>query len=338
MKATSAAFPASLPPCGIVVIGRNEGMRLGPALASAVATGWPVVYVDSRSTDDSVLIAKEAGAEVVELDATAELSAALARNVGAAALCRDHPEVELLQFIDGDCVLEPDWVERARRELAERPDLAAVCGYRREEQPRRNGFHRVAELEWHMGPVGEVNDFAGDVMMRRSWFERVGGYDPVVMAGEDTEMSSRLRAVGARLMRIDAVSTTHDIAMSTLRQWWRRAERGGYGAALVAHRHWRTDRLFWPQTRRAVLWGVVAPALAVAALRWTRLPLVVVGARFALSVALAARGVRHAEATLRDRLAWGLSCASSLVAGAFGALRYGREALLGRHPHLIEYK
>jgi hypothetical protein len=66
----------SMQRCGIVVIGRNEGARLGRSLPVAVGSGYPVVYVDSRSSDDSVAVALECGAAVVELDATVRLSAA----------------------------------------------------------------------------------------------------------------------------------------------------------------------------------------------------------------------------------------------------------------------
>ena len=45
-----------------VVIGRNEGRRLERSLDSVLATGLPVVYVDSGSTDGTPgPIARRAG-------------------------------------------------------------------------------------------------------------------------------------------------------------------------------------------------------------------------------------------------------------------------------------
>ena len=324
--------------CGIVVIGRNEGARLGRALEAAVATGKPVVYVDSRSTDDSVVLAKECGADVVELDATVRLSAAVARNAGFERLLGEHPTIEFVQFIDGDCILEPDWVDRAAAALADDPTLAAVCGWRRESEPRRNVFHRIAEIEWGLGGTGPVDAFGGDAMIRVDWFRRAGGYNPVVMAGEDPEFSARIRGEGGTIVRLDAVSTWHDIRMTALRQWWRRAERSGYGGALVAHLHRRSDRLYMHETQRSLLWGAMAPLGALVLLRWTRVPLVAVVAKYGLSTFRAARGARGARLTSIDRIAWGVSCVMSAVPQALGALRYIREAALGRHPHLIEYK
>lgn len=68
---------------GAVVIGRNEGPRLAACLASLRAEAVaPLVYVDSGSTDDSLGIARRAGAEVVVLDPTVPFTAARARNAG----------------------------------------------------------------------------------------------------------------------------------------------------------------------------------------------------------------------------------------------------------------
>lgn len=323
---------------GVVVIGRNESARLHRTLESATQSGAPVVYVDSRSTDDSVAIARACGVEVVQMAAAAVPSAALARNLGFEHLTAQWPSVRFVQFVDGDCVLQDGWLTAAVAALESDDGVVAVCGYRHEEQPRKNVFHRVAHLEWQMGPVGEISDFAGDAVIRASALAEVGGYNPRVMAGEDTELSSRLTAAGGRILRLDVVSTVHDIAMTTVRQWWRRSQRGGYGAMQVAHLHRTTDRLFVDHAQRALLWGAAAPAVAVLALRWTRLPLLLLGARFAVSGLRAARSIAPTVGSTTDRLAYGLSCSLSVVPGAIGALKYLAEAMRGSHPALIEYK
>ena len=74
------------PVIGAVIIGRNEGDRLGLCLASVSAQIPHIVYVDSGSDDGSVERARMAGAEVVELDMTQPFTAARARNAGFEAL------------------------------------------------------------------------------------------------------------------------------------------------------------------------------------------------------------------------------------------------------------
>src|SRR5258706_16083997 len=87
---------------GVVVIGRNEGMRLVKCLVSLRSTekDLPVVYVDSGSTDDSTTAAERAGASVVRLDMRIPFTAARARNEGFAAVRSRHPDMEYVQFID----------------------------------------------------------------------------------------------------------------------------------------------------------------------------------------------------------------------------------------------
>src|SRR5262245_33530532 len=124
---------------GIVAIGRNEGERLVRCFASA--RGAPVVYVDSGSRDDSVALARAAGAAVVELDARQPFTAARARNEGFRRLRAAAPHLEYVQFVDGDCELAAGWIEAAAAFLGAHPEVAAVCGRRRERHPERSLYN-----------------------------------------------------------------------------------------------------------------------------------------------------------------------------------------------------
>src|SRR5687768_17706012 len=95
---------------GVIAIGRNEGERLRRCLASVVGKGCAaVVYVDSNSSDGSVAMARGMGVEVVELDMSLPFSAARARNAGFERLVQAAPHVEFVQFVDGDCEVQPTW-------------------------------------------------------------------------------------------------------------------------------------------------------------------------------------------------------------------------------------
>src|SRR3954471_704047 len=96
---------------GVVAIGRNEGDRLRACLASALRDCAHVIYVDSGSTDGSVELARELGAQVVELDLSIPFTAARARNAGFEKLISIAPEVEFVQFVDGDCEIVEGWIE-----------------------------------------------------------------------------------------------------------------------------------------------------------------------------------------------------------------------------------
>lgn len=113
---------------GAVVIGRNEGLRLQRCLKSLRAVIEHVVYVDSGSTDDSLAIAAECGVESVSLDTSTTFSAGRARNVGFARLMAEHPDLAVVQFVDGDCELDAGWIDVGFKALTERVEVAVVCG------------------------------------------------------------------------------------------------------------------------------------------------------------------------------------------------------------------
>lgn len=101
---------------GLVAIGRNEGERLILCLKSLIEhlpEDTPIVYVDSSSTDGSVEAAKSFDVTVIELDSSIPLSAARGRNTGFNYLVENFPQLEYVQFIDGDCELLPGWIEKA---------------------------------------------------------------------------------------------------------------------------------------------------------------------------------------------------------------------------------
>src|SRR3954469_12450980 len=97
------------PMIGLVIIGRNEGERLRRCLASALGYAAHAVYVDSGSTDGSVALARSMNVDVVELDTTIPFTAARARNAGVERLLRLAPDTSYVQFVDGDCEMNPAW-------------------------------------------------------------------------------------------------------------------------------------------------------------------------------------------------------------------------------------
>src|SRR3954469_12557148 len=100
-----------------VVIGRNEGARLEACLHSVRRDLNVIVYVDSGSTDGSVELARGLGADGVELSKERPFTAGGGRNSGFARFREAPPQAEFVQFIDGDCELQPGWIETAEAAL-----------------------------------------------------------------------------------------------------------------------------------------------------------------------------------------------------------------------------
>jgi GT2 family glycosyltransferase len=215
---------------GLVAIGRNEGERLRACLASAGRLVDKLVYVDSGSTDGSIALAQELGAEVVDLDLSLPFTAARARNEGFARLSTLLPDLEFVQFIDGDCELDSDWIAKASAFLRSHDDVAVACGRRRERNPGASVYNRLCDMEWDT-PVGETDACGGDALIRSAAFRQVSGYEPSLIAGEEPDMCWRMKQHGWRIYRLDAEMTLHDAAMTRFSQWWLRNKRSGHASA-----------------------------------------------------------------------------------------------------------
>lgn len=314
---------------GVVIIGRNEGERLKHCLAS-VSDAAPVVYVDSGSTDGSQDAARAAGAHVVDLDMTQPFTAARARNAGLDHLRSLTPVPEFVQFVDGDCELQPGWIDTARACLDADARIAAACGRRRERFPEASIYNRLTDLEWDT-PVGQTLYCGGDVLMRVAALTEVGDYNPTLIAGEEPELCVRLRAAGWTIWRLDAEMTLHDAAMVRFSQWWKRTRRAGHAYAEGAALHGRPpERHRVRQTLSALIWGVGVPVLAVL--------LALVSGPLAVLILLLwpLQVVRLvAQGTAADRA---LFLVLGKIPEALGVLGYVWRRVRGGEARLIEYK
>jgi len=249
---------------GVVVIGRNEGVRLKVCLKSVIEAGR-VVYVDSGSTDDSINIAKQLSVEVVNLDISIPFTAARARNEGFQRLRELEPDLAFVQFVDGDCEVETAWFEQALTHLEQYKDVAVVCGRRRERYPHASVYNMLCDIEWNTA-IGETKSCGGDALMRANVFEQVGGYNPDVIAGEEPELCVRIRQNNWKIWRIDSEMTLHDANITRFSQWWMRNVRAGYAFALGAQMHGAIPECHKVnEVKRTRIWGGVIPLVVMLA-------------------------------------------------------------------------
>lgn len=338
------AGAAGLANVGLVVIGRNEGERLVRCLMSVRAIPERV-YVDSGSTDGSVAMARAEGVSVVELPTPPQFTAARARNAGIAQLLAANPDLEFVQMVDGDCEVQPGWLSAALTTLRAEPDVALVFGRRRERYPERSLYNALCDDEWN-APIGESAGCGGDALFRVEALRQVDFYNPAMIAGEDTELSMRLRKRGWRLLRIDTEMTLHDAAITRFDQWWRRARRSGHGYGEMAFLHPDARDPNWPRSVRSIfVWGGVIPAMLLLSilLAFTTNPRWVIAAAllFVLwPVRMAQLARRQVRRGLSRRVAWasGILLMVGKLPQFLGLIGYHFDRLSGRASRLIEYK
>jgi GT2 family glycosyltransferase len=329
----------SLNQVGLIAIGRNEGQRLRQCLLSALEKVDCIVYVDSGSTDGSVEMARSLGVEVIELDLSIPFTAARARNAGFQLLRQTHPEIEFVQFVDGDCEVVEGWLEKALQELLTKPDVGVVCGRRRERFPESTVYNQLCDIEWNT-PVGEAEACGGDSMMRVEAFEQVGGFNDSIIAGEEPELCVRLRQQGWKILRLDAEMTLHDAQMTRWNQWWKRMLRAGHAYAEGAWLHGQSPQRHWVKESKSIwLWGLFIPLLAlVLAFPTHELSLLLLLGYPYLTYRIYRYYTQQRNYSQRDSALYAFSCVLGKFPQLQGQMQFHFNRLLGRRRTLVEYK
>lgn len=209
----------------IIIPAKNEATDL-PACLEAVhrelsgALCYEVLLVDNGSTDDTREIARVRGARVLEYR-TGTISDL--RNAGAA-----QSSGRLLAFIDADVILQAGWLDGLRDAMAILDsDEGALCGelYGIGDKPSR--IERAwfdPALRPHVRHIG-----GGNMVLPRSLFERVGGFDGTLETGEDADLCRRVESAGGSVRRIARMVTHHRGNPATIRAFFRREAWHGVG-------------------------------------------------------------------------------------------------------------
>lgn len=315
-----------------VLIGRNEGARLVIALKAAQNVARRVVYVDSGSSDGSADAARAMGAEVFELDPERPFTAARGRNEGFTALGPER--AQFVQFLDGDCVVDPDWPTLALDFLNRTPKAGLVHGHIFEECPDMSVYNWMTDWEWKK-PEGPDAKGIGCFMLRAEVFEATGGLRPTMIAAEDDEFFARIRKAGWQTWCIARPMCRHDIALRSFWPWFRRSIRAGHSFAELDALH---PGLALRPVLRAVFWGGVLPVLALAGLFvWPILGLVV-ALLYLGQIARNAAQMKRLGLDMRRAALASLMLMLSKFANIYGIIMYYWHRWRGNKAAIIEYK
>lgn len=203
---------ASLPAAAIVIPCYNHGRFVADAARSALqqpGARTQVVIVDDGSTD---------GCTPAQCDACLDLPGArdrlavvhqpnrglpAARNRGASESARAFAApAPLLVFLDADDWIEPDFVARLARALADADDQAISHAYCQERlTDQATGIWTVPE--WDPLLLMVTNLHPVTCLVRRDRFDEVGGFDESMRLGyEDWDLWVRFASRGWRGVRV----------------------------------------------------------------------------------------------------------------------------------------
>jgi GT2 family glycosyltransferase len=322
---------------GVIVIGRNEGDRLKDCFNSI--TGLKTVYVDSQSSDNSLSIALEMGIPSISIKPGEALTAANARNIGTKKLLETSPDIEFIQFVDGDSRLYPQWMEKGVEMLKQESDLGIVFGMITEYGANDSIYQRISHLEWRK-EQGENKCCGGIFMVKKNVFNAVDGFNPLIIAAEDDELCLRVRKKGWKILHIHQFMAIHKNALNSFSQWWKRSTRSGYAYAQVYSLHRNSqESWFFREMFSTVFWGFVIPFMAIAFAYPTS------GLSFLLLLGYPILFLKILKYThmkrrwsLGDSILYALFCIFVKFPNFYGLVKYYIDHLKNRQPQIIEYK
>ena len=197
----------------VVIPVRNGAPHLRRCLSSIKANLTPadrveIVVVDNGSSDESAEIARGSGARVISLP---DLKVGACRNAGAAAAGGG-----ILAFIDADNEIAPGWLQTCVRAFQEQQLGAAGYLYRTPDDATwvqriydtlRARTTERRDVEWLA---------AGNLAVRRTVFEQIGGFDEQLEACEDVQLCQAVRQAGYRVVSEPGMDSVHHGDPATL--------------------------------------------------------------------------------------------------------------------------
>ena len=180
----------------VIVPAHNAAWCVVPCLSRLFSAGFErdeIIVVDDKSTDTTAALARQTGVTVVSQPL--QHSAAAARNRGACGA-----EADILFFVDADVVVHSDVRERLLDFFRMHPGIDAVFGAY-DDKPSclsltskyRNLLHHYVHCQ---GPERPSSFWTGCGAVRRTAFERLGGFDERQRMMEDVEFGMRLKQAG----------------------------------------------------------------------------------------------------------------------------------------------
>ena len=324
---------------GIVVIGRNEGKHLPQCLLSVINKTNHLVYVDSGSTDNSLDIANSLDVKVISLDPSEPFTAARGRNTGAKYLLETNPEIDFIQFVDGDSYIVDGWLEQASSELDMKKDLAVVCGVLKEKHPELSVYNKLCHLEWST-PGGNVAACGGNMMVRASVFQQIKGFNQTLIAGEDPELCLRLRQQGWKIFKLNHLMGLHDGSMISFVQWWKRLIRGGFAYAEGAWLHGNlSERYRVGESIRIWFWGLFLPLLTIVTLWHTQgLSLILLIIAYTVLLFRVYISMKQKQFASEDAFIYAIFAILDKFPQMLGQIKFYMGILLKSRSKLIEHK
>lgn len=168
-------------------------------LRSKLTIPHEIIVSDGKSTDKTVEISRSLADKVVEYTGTTRQTIAQGRNHGARAATGD-----ILVFMDADCsTADPDhFFSKIEAEFRDRADVVGLCTSIRVLRQNETFLDFIVytifnNYLWIGNNLFGKGMAAGELQaIRKSTFDKLGGYNEKLVVAEDFDMFQRLAKVG----------------------------------------------------------------------------------------------------------------------------------------------
>jgi glycosyltransferase involved in cell wall biosynthesis len=184
----------------IIVPAHNEEQYLSQCLTSLLNQNYPpnryeIILVNNNSTDRTQEIAKSFGVTVIEQN---HGPVGAVRNAGA-----KQAKGNILAFIDADCVAPRNWLSTGFESIS-KDEATYGGGYNLRSDPF------WIEKAWLLDNKNAPKDLiGGSIIIEKSKFFEVGGFDESITSGEDTKLSASLRDIGIKIIMKPELNVVH---------------------------------------------------------------------------------------------------------------------------------
>lgn len=226
-----------------IVIGKNEGWKLKlcfDSIQNVVSqdgiTDYEVIYVDSRSIDDSIQLAKTYPNTRVFM-ITGECNAGVGRNVGA-----KEAKGDILFFVDGDMEIQAGFLCKV---LTNEGKLTYpfISGLHLDIVYEENWQFLRTDIQKHPQNVQEYYQIVtgGLFVVEKNYWEELGGIDTRLRANEDYDFGLRMSERGIKLCRKCQILVKHHTIPYNVRDTY--VSWAKYSAVLF-RKHWNNSE-YW---------------------------------------------------------------------------------------------
>jgi len=201
----------------------------------------------------------------------------------------------------------------------------------REKFRNSNVYMRLCDMDWYQ-PPGVVDSCGGIATYQRAVFEDSRGFNSTLIAGEEPELCSRIRASGFEILSLDVEMGTHDSGMVSFSQWWTRCVKIGFG--YMGGSNWGGWK---KQYGSSLLWGLLLPLFILMSLLITNHLSLLLLVLYPVQVYRVFRKIKGDHLSRYDRFIYAFYCILSKFPQLQGlVLFYIRKLTAG--STIIQYK